>query len=126
MPNFRGLNTIKQYKKFTMVDKELIKRDLMNAFLIRAGEMPGKPEIGTTLWSYIFEPNTVGVQTEILEEVKRIISLDPRITLDDIFLTYDYNTVFVEIAVFLHPETDLSVLILNFDKEVEVVTITEG
>ena len=41
MPTFIGFNTINQNKKFTLVDFELIKRDLLNAFNIRQGELVG-------------------------------------------------------------------------------------
>lgn len=56
MPNFKGFNTIDQVKKFSLTDRELIKRDLLNALLIRQGQLPGRPEVGTNLWTYIFEP----------------------------------------------------------------------
>jgi len=37
MSTFIGFNTQNQYKKFTLVDTELIKRDLLNAFNITQG-----------------------------------------------------------------------------------------
>jgi hypothetical protein len=55
MTTFVGFNTQNQYKKFTLVDFELIKRDLLNAFNIRQGQLPGRPAYGTILWDYLFE-----------------------------------------------------------------------
>ena len=55
MTTFVGFNTQNQYKKFTLVDFELVKRDLLNAFNIRQGQLPGRPEYGTVLWNYLFE-----------------------------------------------------------------------
>jgi hypothetical protein len=52
---FIGFNTQKQYKKFTLTDFALIKRDLLNAFNIRQGQLPGRPAYGTTLWDFLFE-----------------------------------------------------------------------
>ena len=43
MPTFIGFSTIDQNKKFTAVDFDLIKIDLLNAFNIRQGELPGRP-----------------------------------------------------------------------------------
>jgi hypothetical protein len=40
MTTFIGFNTIDQFKKFTLTDFELIKRDLLNAFNIRPGQLP--------------------------------------------------------------------------------------
>ena len=55
MPTFIGFNTINQNKKFTAVDFDLIKIDLLNAFNIRQGELPGRPGYGTVIWNYLFE-----------------------------------------------------------------------
>ena len=49
MPTFIGFNTINQNKKFTLVDFDLIKIDLLNAFNIRQGELPGRPAYGTII-----------------------------------------------------------------------------
>jgi hypothetical protein len=58
MPTFIGFNTIGQNKKFTAVDFDLIKIDLLNAFNIRQGELPGRPGYGTVIWNYLFENQT--------------------------------------------------------------------
>ena len=55
MTTFVGFNTINQNKKFTLIDTELIKRDLLNAFNIRQGELVGRPGYGTVIWDYVFE-----------------------------------------------------------------------
>jgi phage baseplate assembly protein W len=54
MTTFIGFNTINQNKYFTLTDFELIKRDLLNAFNIRQGELVGRPAYGTTLWDMLF------------------------------------------------------------------------
>ena len=51
MVQFRGFNTIGANKKFSLTDFELIKRDVLNALTIRQGELPGRPEIGSTVWN---------------------------------------------------------------------------
>jgi hypothetical protein len=48
MATFIGYSTINQYKKFTLTDGELVKRDLLNAFNIRQGTLPGRPDYGST------------------------------------------------------------------------------
>jgi len=54
MATFIGFNTIDQIRKFTLTDADLIKRDFLNALNINKGEVPGRPEYGTTIWSFIF------------------------------------------------------------------------
>ena len=58
MPTFIGFSTIDRFKKFTVVDFELIKTDLLNAFNIRQGELVGRPQYGTTIWDSLFENQT--------------------------------------------------------------------
>ena len=72
MPTFIGFNTIDQNKKFTAVDFDLIKIDLLNAFNIRQGELPGRPGYGTVLWNYLFENQTQETQAVILQEIQRV------------------------------------------------------
>ena len=64
MPTFIGFSTINQNKKFTAVDFELIKIDLLNAFNIRQGELVGRPGYGTVIWSYLFENQTEETEDE--------------------------------------------------------------
>jgi phage baseplate assembly protein W len=72
MTTFIGYSTINQYKKFTLVDYQLVKRDLLNAFNIRQGELVGRPDYGTALWDFLFEPQTLEVETAIKNEVQRV------------------------------------------------------
>ena len=51
MPTFIGYSTIGKYKDYTVTDFELIKRDLLNVLNIRQGEMPGRTEVATSMWS---------------------------------------------------------------------------
>ena len=84
MATFIGFNTINQFKKFTLTDFELIKRDLLNAFNIRQGQLPGRPAYGTTIWSFMFEPQTQQVQNAIIAEVQRVAGGDTRLYINDI------------------------------------------
>ena len=65
MTTFIGFNTINQNKKFTLTDFELIQRDLLNAFNIRQGELPGRPGYGTTIYSFLFENQVEQLQEEL-------------------------------------------------------------
>lgn len=84
MTTFIGYSTIGQNKKFTLVDYELVKRDFLNALNIRQGQLPGIPQYGTTLWDFIFEPQTQETQAGVYRELQRVAGLDPRLTIDSI------------------------------------------
>ena len=79
MATFIGFNTIDQPKKFTLVDFDLIKRDLLNAFNIQQGQLVGRPGYGCAIWSFLFENQVQETEQAILREVQRVCGNDPRI-----------------------------------------------
>jgi len=97
MTTFVGFNTQNQYKKFTLVDFELIKRDLLNAFNIRQGQLPGRPAYGTILWNYLFENQVDSVQQGIINEVQRVAGGDPRIFISNINVYPQENGMLIEL-----------------------------
>jgi len=97
MTTFVGFNTQNQYKKFTLVDFELVKRDLLNAFNIRQGQLPGRPGYGTVLWNYLFENQVDEVQQGIIAEVQRVAGGDPRILISNINVYPQENGMLIEI-----------------------------
>jgi hypothetical protein len=97
MTTFVGFNTQNQYKKFTLVDFELVKRDLLNAFNIRQGQLPGRPAYGTILWNYLFENQVDAVQQGIINEVQRVAGGDPRIFISNINVYPQENGMLIEL-----------------------------
>ena len=84
MATFIGFNTQEQYKKFTLTDAPLVKRDLLNAFNIRQGQLPGRPGYGTILWDFIFDSQTTDVQQAIETEIQRVAGGDPRLQISNV------------------------------------------
>jgi phage baseplate assembly protein W len=117
MSTFIGFNTINQFKKFTLTDFELIKRDLLNAFNIRPGQLPGRPAYGTTLWSFVFEPQTQDTQTSIQTEVQRVAGGDPRIFVSQVDVYPQENGILLEIQLTVVPTTDAKILSIFFDQQ---------
>ena len=97
MPTYIGFNTQQQYKKFTLLDFELIKRDLLNAFNIRQGQLPGRPGYGTVLWDYLFENQVEAVQQGIINEVQRVAGGDPRIYISQVNVFPQLNGMLIEL-----------------------------
>ena len=112
---FLGFNTQGQFKKFTLTDFELIKRDLLNAFNIQQGSLPGRPDYGTVLWTYLFEPQLEAVQTQITNEVRRVAAGDPRIYINDVQAYPQDNGILMEIELTAVPSTDAERLQIFFD-----------
>ena len=115
MPTFIGFNTINQNKKFTLVDFDLIKIDLLNAFNIRQGELPGRPGYGTIIWNYLFENQTTETQAAIVQEIQRVCGGDPRVYVSGIQIFPQQNGMLLQLGIAVVPSTKAQQLNIFFD-----------
>jgi len=116
MATFIGFNTINQNKQFVLVDFDLIKQDLLNAFNIRQGELVGLPGYGTLLWDYLFENQTTETQSAIYNEIQRVAGGDPRIYINDIVMFPQENGILVQIQLQTVATTDAQILSIFFNQ----------
>ena len=114
---FIGFNTQGQFKKFTLTGFELIKRDLLNAFNIRQGQLPGRPAYGTVLWDFLFEPQLEAVARNIEQEIQRVAGGDPRIYINSVQTFPQDNGILIQIELEVLPSTDAERLSIFFDLE---------
>jgi phage baseplate assembly protein W len=114
---FIGFNTQGQFKKFTLTGFELIKRDLLNAFNIRQGQLPGRPAYGTVIWDFLFEPQLEAVARNIEREVQRVAGGDPRIVINSVQTFPQGNGILIQIELEGVPSTDAERLSIFFDLE---------
>jgi phage baseplate assembly protein W len=117
MATFIGFNTINQFKKFTVIDFELIKIDLLNAFNIRQGQLVGRPAYGTVLWDYVFENQTQETERQIIAEVQRVAGGDPRVFISSVELFPQQNGILIQLQVTVVPSTDAERLSIFFDQQ---------
>jgi phage baseplate assembly protein W len=123
MPTFIGFNTINQNKNFTAVDFNLIKIDLLNAFNIRQGELVGRPGYGTTLWSFIFEPNTADVQFQLETEIRRIARQDPRLVINTVRAYPQENGILLEVELAVSPFNQANLLSVFFNSSTNTAVL---
>ena len=116
MTTFVGFNTQNQYKKFTLTDFELVKRDLLNAFNIRQGQLPGRPGYGTVLWNYLFENQLDVTQQGILNEVQRVAGGDPRIYITNVNVYPQDNGMLIELELQTLGGQNAQLLAVFFDQ----------
>lgn len=90
-------------KKFRLVDQALVIQDFVNALNIQQGQKVGQPGYGTTLWSFVFEPNTADVQFKLQNEITRIAGLDPRLALNTVKAYPQENGILIELEVAVAP-----------------------
>lgn len=116
MPAFIGFNTQDQFKKFTLTDSALIKRDFLNALNIRQGQIPGRPQVGTILWDSLFDNQTNETDEAIINELQRVAGGDPRIQISNIEIFSQENGILLQVELILVPSTDAERLAIFFDQ----------
>lgn len=113
---FIGFNTQGQSKKFTLTDQNLIRRDFLNSFNIKQGQLPGRPDFGTAIWNFVFESQTAETAEAIAGEIKRLAKYDPRIFVNNINVFSQKNGILVEVEVSYVNGVTSEVLSLFFDR----------
>ena len=103
-------------KKFRTVDEELVITDFINALNIPQGQKPGRPDYGTTLWAFVFEPNTLDVRIELEKEIKRIGAQDPRIIINDVVVTQVEGGILMPVERAVSPFNNATELAVLFDQ----------
>ena len=109
-------NNVKYGKKYKITDSDLVIQDFINALNIPQGQKPGKPSYGTTLWSFIFEPNTVDTQLQLENEIRRVASLDPRINLNTLTAYPSDSGILIEVELAITPFNNAQTLSIMFDQ----------
>jgi phage baseplate assembly protein W len=117
MATFIGFNTQDQFKKFTLVDDALIKRDLLNALNIRQGQLVGRPSYGTALWDNLFENQTNETEAAITREIQRVAGGDPRLQISEVDIFPQENGILIQILLTIVPSTDAERLSIFFDQQ---------
>jgi phage baseplate assembly protein W len=103
-------------KKYRTVDEELVITDFINALNIPQGQKPGKPDYGTTLWAFVFEPNTIDVRIELEKEIKRIGAQDPRIIINEVLVTQVEGGILMQVEMAVSPFNNATELAVLFDQ----------
>ena len=110
-------------KKYRLTNAELVVQDLVNALNIRKGEKVGQPNYGTTLWDFVFEPNTRDVTQQLENELQRVVSQDPRLNVNRIRAYPRENGILVELELAVTPFNNAGDLNLFFDNQTNTAAI---
>ena len=97
-------------KKFRLVDNDIVLQDFINALNIPQGQIPGKPEYGTTIWTYVFEPNTTETINALEDEVRRIASNEPRLILNSVRAYPEENGILIQVEIAIRPKNQAQIL----------------
>ena len=110
-------------KKFRLVDEQLVIQDFINALNIPKGQKVGNPGYGTTLWSFVFEPNTVDVQFQLQTEIKRVASQDPRLIVNAVNAYPQENGILLEVELSIAQFNKAQLLTVFFNNDTNTAAI---
>jgi hypothetical protein len=113
-------------KKFRLVDQQLVLQDFVNALNIRQGQKVGQPGYGTTLWSFVFEPNTTDTQYKLQNEIRRVASLDPRLILNSVVAFPQENGILIEVEIAVAPFNQAQLISLFVDTNSSQILINNS
>jgi phage baseplate assembly protein W len=118
MAMYRGFSTLQgNFLSTKVVDTELVKRDLLNAFAIRKGEKVGTPGYGSGVLDLVMEPLTEEVKNLLLEEVTSTIAQDPRVSLEQLVIEEYENGLQAQINLLYVQTNESESLVINFDRQ---------
>lgn len=123
MATYLGFSTYNRVRKFKLTDFELVRQDLFNHFQIRRGEKLMNPNFGTIIWNVIYEPYTDTLREAIIQDVKNIVSYDPRIAVENINLTELDNGIQLEIDLRYLLTNETNTLSMQFDRDSSTVSL---
>lgn len=101
--------------QFGIVDTPLVIQDFVNALNIQQGQKVGQPGYGTTLWSFVFEPNTADVQFQLENEIRRVANQDPRLIINVVKAYPQENGILLEIELAVSPFNQANTLSVFFN-----------
>ena len=117
MITYKGFSTYQRNKHFRVTDFDLVKQDLLNYFNIRKGEKLMNPDFGTIIWDKLFDPLTEDTKAIIMQDIKRIISYDPRLAARDVNVTEYDRGLQIEITLIYIQTNQVGNLRLQFDQQ---------
>ena len=117
-----GFSTAQNFKKYTLTDFELVKKDLINHFSIRKGEKLMQPNFGSVIWDMMFEPLDESTQQVITEDINRIAASDPRLIVGQVAITEQEYGLLIEITVAYVPTNQQDMLSLSFNRNSKTLT----
>ena len=117
------LTPVFQGKKYRLVDEALVIRDFVNALNIQQGQKVGNPGYGSTIWSYIFEPNDPQTRLKIENEIRRIASNDPRLIINTVKSYEQDNGILLEVELAIAPFNNAEILNVFFNNLTNTATL---
>ena len=122
MIKYKGFSTVNNTRRTKLTDFELAKQDLINHFHIRKGEKLHNPNFGSNLWSVVFDPLTTSSKQAIIDDIKAVVSYDPRINVVNVNVVEYEQGIQVELDLEYIDSDQTDTLKMMFDQSDQSLT----
>jgi phage baseplate assembly protein W len=123
MTTFIGYSTINATSKVTLTDDDLVVQDLLNAFNIKPGSLPGKPALGCAIWAYLYEQQTQSTVSTMTNIVQTTCASDPRIQLISCAPFQQNNGVLFEVSISINGNVSPRQLNVFFNNQTQAASL---
>jgi phage baseplate assembly protein W len=114
---FRGYSSVgTTFLSPVRYDLDLARQDLLNQFNTKFGERVMLPKFGTIIWDLLFDPMDANTIRQIKDDVVRIISEDPRWSIQTVDINEGINSIDIRVTVTYRPTDETITLPLTYDK----------
>lgn len=115
MALFKGMSTIGRTRApYTLTDKDLVKRDLLNELYTKRGERVMRPNFGSIIWDLLMDPNEPNLQEMVRDDIKKIVGRDPRVEMKKVNIFIGDNAIRAEVELRYVLLNDSDILYLNY------------
>ena len=112
-----GFSTINRDEApFRLVDIDLVKQDLLNAFHTRRGERIMRPTFGSRIHDLLFDPFDEETKELVIEDALAIIGRDPRVVIVSINAKELEHVLRLEIELHFTPQVVVDNLFIEYDR----------
>ena len=98
-------------------------RDFINALNIQQGQKVGNPGYGSTIWSFVFEPNDAQTQFKIENEIRRIANSGPRLIVNTVNSYTQEHGILLEVELAIAPFNNAEILNVFFNSLTNTATL---
>lgn len=113
---FKGFSSPVVGPTKVLYDEELVKQDLLNHFNTRKGERAFDAEYGFVGWDLVFELDQPSVKQALDDDARRIVSLDPRVSLNSLEVQNTEYGYMISIKLYYVQLESVEDLTIVFDK----------
>lgn len=105
-----------------LFDLDLIKQNILNQFNTKKGSRVMNPTFGSDIWDILMEPMTPAVRDQLISDVKRVCTSDPRMTPTQMDITEYSDGFLLELTLVVNSTNQSGSMKITFNQQLGIAT----